>query len=168
MSEFSDKPFIAGTLRGLRAFDVSYSGTLSSIYFRYIWNANINSAACNIATKIKTICPHDNWMGCTCGFYAYTTGRNDLFKLCDPDNCYTTMSSHSRRIGAIIEGWGSVIVGDRGFRAEKARIVAIIFNPAHRFVLDYEYNGVPKFESQEEALRHFPLETVSQVENNVL
>lgn len=52
-------------------------------------------------------------MGCTCGYYAYMDGKSNPHD--SPDN-----------VLAIIEGYGLVTVGNRGFRAEKARLVAMV------------------------------------------
>lgn len=55
---------------------------------------------------------------CSCGFYAYFDGRNDYHE------------SGQGEVEAIIEGYGVCTVGDRGFRASKAKVVALV-TPKH-------------------------------------
>jgi hypothetical protein len=48
---------------------------------------------------------------CSCGFYAYLNGFNEY--------------NHATRVTGVIEGYGETLIGSRGFRAQKARILAI-------------------------------------------
>lgn len=71
---------------------------------------------------------------CTCGFYAYTAPKDGVASL---------FTSHSSRvagsgglnfspkylIAGVMKGYGAVTIGTRGFRAEKADIVALVPNP---------------------------------------
>lgn len=107
-------------------------------------------------------------LDCTCGYYAYLNGR------------YTEHASSHHPMG-IIEGYGVVTIGERGFRASKARLLCLIGSdtPPHidmqeemrRGVLGWgkydgtsyvppglaEEYGVPVFATIEEAIREFPL-----------
>lgn len=51
------------------------------------------------------------YAGCSCGFYAYLNGFNEY--------------NHYTRVTGVIEGYGETLIGSRGFRAQKARILAI-------------------------------------------
>lgn len=141
MSEFSDRPFVAGSVVGLRAFSVDSLGRLTGPSHGGIFKPDENVAQClkrgSFSSAIwemdvqlarlsgrpipprpgssSTATSTDHQVGqvtCSCGFYAYFDGSNTYAK---PD-----------RVTAIIEGYGVCTVGDRGFRAEKARLLAIV------------------------------------------
>lgn len=59
---------------------------------------------------IDNISQHQ-FLGCSCGFYAYYNGYNEYLD--------------SNAIVGIIEGYGETVIGTRGFRSQKARIVAL-------------------------------------------
>lgn len=55
---------------------------------------------------------------CGCGFYGYQEGSNDYYS--------PGMGSTSKgAIGGVFRGYGKVVLGTRGFRAEKAEILAL-------------------------------------------
>lgn len=54
--------------------------------------------------------------GCTCGFYGY----------CTPELIDTTYNSNVWTCCAVVEVWGKVILGTKGFRAEKMRILGVV------------------------------------------
>jgi hypothetical protein len=156
VSDFSDRPFVAGSLIGLRAFAVDDLGRLSGPAFGGIFKPDENVATCggdspygkmnaqlNPALRASwtfTI-PTGTWtpvevddtplsetakapvrskqpphvvagVNCGCGYYAYFNG----------DNTY----AQTDRVSAVVEGYGVCTVGDRGFRASKARLVALV------------------------------------------
>jgi len=119
MSEFSGVPFVAGALYGIRAFDVSPEGTLHSPSATFDWGPDINIAICNRETGLYNrmiISRHKIASGdCTCGFYAYFQTKYDAYWI-------------PGRARAIIKATGTITYGSRGFRCEKARIVAIAFD----------------------------------------
>lgn len=110
--------FCAGTLTGTRSFRVTPSGHLRSLMHPYVWNWDENHAHCfqNIAVP-----PADMAMDCTCGFYAFWDGSNDY--------------RDEGHVNAVVEGYGVVVIGPRGFRAQKTRIVALHIPPP---LPDYE------------------------------
>lgn len=55
---------------------------------------------------------------CGCGFWAYTSGEHIL-------------SVPVPAVLGVVEGWGRMVLGPHGFRAEKARIVALTFPEVH-------------------------------------
>lgn len=140
MSDFSSRPFVAGSLIGLRSFSVDDDGVLvgpaypdpflpgenqaqcySSIGWRVQMRAFERSLARIAGSQIPeplTLVPSEKkghqpgGLRCSCGFYAFFDGSN-TYEL-------------STRVTAIIEGYGVCSVGDRGFRAEKARLVALV------------------------------------------
>lgn len=210
MSDFSDRPFVAGSLVGLRAFAVDRLGRLVGPSYPQIFTPGDNEAECkkdpyvesmyaslrsmqesvyrayytppptpsqpkrsrwHIGGSTASVSPAPNdvplasaavekvkapekpkhslaGLDCHCGFYAYFDGRND-YK--DPD-----------RIAAIIEGFGVCTVGTRGFRASKARLVAIVV-PGKKFPeakfsrVVHNYPDVPLYTSRRKAIEAHPL-----------
>lgn len=151
MTEFSDRPFVAGSLVGLRAFSVDSLGRLTGPRFGGVFKPGENVASCGgdrvltaaLQRRINALTIHHGPRGytvvggqvdvpgaapeprphviggtdCTCGFYAYFDGSNSYAK--------------ADRVTAVIEGYGVCTVGSAGFRAEKARLLAIV-DPAAR------------------------------------
>ncbi len=92
-------------------------------------------------------------VGCACGFYAYFNGTN---KFSDYDGSHT--------ISGIVEGYGMCTVGSQGFRASKARIVALVIDDPttpeeliRHEALRRNYPDVPTVSTELEAVRCFPL-----------
>lgn len=146
MSDFDGREYGVGTVRGVRAFSVDDFGRLKGVQFPSIWTPGENVAKCS-AKKIAAgwtmdlvRSPHGgppvfkndktgelttaplmepahpeghSLKNCSHGFYAFYDGSNDY--------------KSDARISAVVEGYGETLVGSRGFRAEKARIVALCF-----------------------------------------
>lgn len=99
-------------------------------------------------------------LNCQCGFYAYTDGFNDYYS-----------EYKEQRLAAIVEGYGICTTGSRGFRASRARVVALI-EPHRKFANSvgadgrwdrvlHNYPGVAVFASKADALALFPLSAAS-------
>jgi hypothetical protein len=148
---FSERPFVAGTVVGLRSFRLSMNCGCPECMTRspgllaatqgYRWCPGENVAACTPGVGVESPLP-DHRPGtqeCTCGFYAYFGRRNDYVGQCE--------------ITGIIEGYGLVTIGHLGFRAEKARIVALVapfpFEPLREY-------GVPIYPHVLLALAEYP------------
>lgn len=125
--EFDGRPFVAGSLIGIRSFRVDADARLTGVVHEQVWKPDVNEAACllgpygramhQFAEKLRSAGlgprPHAvGGIGCQCGFYAYFKGRNSYM---GPGN-----------VAGIVEGFGVCAVGSRGFRAEKARLVALV------------------------------------------
>lgn len=184
MSDFADRPLVAGSLLGLRSFKVTGEGVLTGVVHQDEWVSGENVARCsgmtaemvkmsyafaqcsfNMAITISKITgkvclqkrpkpprrpelsDHQaGRLGCTCGFYAYFDGG---------DNPH-----HSDgQILGIVEGYGAVTVGSRGFRAEKARIRALVIEPQLSPVVltARMYPEAAIFRTVDQALTEFPL-----------
>jgi hypothetical protein len=94
---------------------------------------------------------------CTCGFYAYVDGSNQYM---ETDFSYR----NTLRVAAVIEGYGVCTVGNRGFRASKARLKALVLplpdNPieGQRLrLVERNYAGVDSFADTLAALSAYPL-----------
>lgn len=183
MSDFSDRPLVAGTIVGLRAFGVDKLGRLIGPSYAQVFAPGENVAECRkederfstrhsfmmgtyadpyfpsfqpssrgrmgVAPKVEPTVKHTpGVVTCSCGFYAYFNGRNDF--------------KEASRVSAIIEGYGVVTMGTEGFRAEKARIVALVepgrkFSDHLRSMLHRNYPDVAFYATKTEALEAHPL-----------
>lgn len=126
-AQFAGLGFAPGVVRGARAFSVDDIGRLAGVVFREAyWMPGVNTAECLKGTA------HDpfNWRRfpnfflpapeqphsfeiCHCGFYGYYDGSNDY------------APRGNALVSGVIEGWGETLIGTRGFRCSKARIVAL-------------------------------------------
>lgn len=132
-SEFSGMGLAIEPVRGVRAFEVDTLGRLTGVTYKSVWRPGENTSECRrlsaddpasvfwlvTASPMPPVLSGDpgetershDMTKCKCGFYAYYDGSSDYHT---PD-----------RINAVVEGWGQTVIGTRGFRAEKARILAL-------------------------------------------
>lgn len=107
--EVSTLKSVMGEIHGYRSFNYK-NGRLTSVVIPYEWEAGENKAICKLNN-------HSNHragsLDCDCGFYAYKKIGGSSYK---------TAST----IQAIVAGRGIVSEGSRGFRAERAEIIALI------------------------------------------
>lgn len=117
----NETPLYPGTLFGSRHFDITGGSIfvrkemppnfLSGVMYSDIWYPGDNQAVCHAWGAVAS--DHQVAMkNCSCGFYAYFSNQEHSFDT-------------SRFIRAVVEAWGRVTVGDKGFRAAKAKIVAV-------------------------------------------
>lgn len=135
MSDFSGKGFAAGVVRGARAFYVDDDQMLTGIVYREQWKPGVNHSECFRYSDKHNLSNYSSqrlallrkihsgeihlFEKCSCGFYAYYDGSNDY--------------ANDATISGVVEGYGEVVIGDRGFRARKTRIAAIhMKRPPHR------------------------------------
>jgi hypothetical protein len=122
-------------VRGFRNFDLSFGyddktrqkyGWLTGCYHKEPWDIGVNTAKCmSFGVNLTWDWDRNHWVGltgeahslegCNCGFYA----------VFDPSKT----GYGSLPISGMIEGWGEVILGPHGFRAQKAKIVALCLPP---------------------------------------
>lgn len=134
--QFAGLPFGLGSLIGTRSFKVSGDGWLYGYIHEHQFNADVNIARClradlacgyrpdaggtHIHSRLcRAVVPCDKDVpnaDCTCGFYAYTDGSLDY-------------GVHVRMISGVIQGFGHVLRGSRGFRCKKARVLALYVPP---------------------------------------
>ncbi|MGN7978247.1 hypothetical protein ACTJJ4_11800 [Microbacterium sp. 22195] len=163
--------FAVGVVRGVRAFNVDKLGRLRGVTFPQVWMPGENQAECKrnerdiyqityravlnlsqggYATPIREPEPEPTkphaMNSCNHGFYAYYDGSNDYH---DPD-----------RVNAVIEGYGETVIGSRGFRCMKARIIAMhIPDTMTEFkarMVARNYPDVAVLESFEQMVAEFP------------
>ena len=170
---------------------------LRSMYCNYVWKPDINLAGClnyqqvrqgyRIRTKEcreththlaelfadgeadgslpECYYEHDKERidpGHSCGFYAYTETA---------DNPY--LGAIDLSVEAVIQGWGRTVIGTKGFRCERARILGLVLPPhegqsyketkgdeTYGAIADSirrTYRKVHAFTSRDAMLRAFPL-----------
>lgn len=137
MKAFDGRPLIVGTIRGVRSWTINSDGRLwPRIYCAGgAWGPEENTAICHhpsmkaataaiaqglthryihLQRFIDRVPTHRvAGLDCECGFYAFFDGSNEYHS--EPDT-----------LAGIIEGHGTVTAGTKGFRAEKAKIVALV------------------------------------------
>lgn len=157
LPDFSLRPFAAGTVTGLRTFSVSPGHQLTGVVHLVSWNPGENDARCirnpfRLA-DYEAVLPEGHriaGLDCTCGFYAYFDDSNDYAA----NRWYG-----SPKVTGIVEAYGTVTIGSRGFRASKARIVAIVQPHDYRVdlaAITVNYPGVPVYATVAEALAAHP------------
>lgn len=172
MSEFSDRPLVAGGVVGLRSFRVDKLGRLTGAVYREVWKPGDNEAVCRKGAAYRDLYSFGGtWqydpdrgvknprhragdIDCGCGFYAFfDRGKNRW---------------HNRhRVRTVIEGWGVTTVGERGFRCERAKIVAFVAPAWWEFgrfrksslpaSVRANYPDIPVYRSTRAALKRHPL-----------
>lgn len=186
--EFTGLGFAPGVVRGVRSFEVDKLGRLTGVIYRKVWTPQENVAVClrdesdmaslyrvmarlssqassssryfqgplgvgaidplsAAAPAPKLVKPPHEYASCGCGFYGYFDGSDDYHG--------------NGRITAVVEGYGETVIGTRGFRAMKARIVALKVATAEvSYPLEQKvrrnYAEVPFFDSFEELVAAFP------------
>lgn len=131
-----------------------------------LWRRGTNTAQCHgrhsvmlhvldqaLATAGLPVPPHTVERWCTCGLYSWRR----------PDR----IRSQQLKVAGVIESWGRVLIGEHGYRAQFARVVAICgprvsLNAARntsptreeRIAVAAQY-GVPYFETLDDAVAHF-------------
>lgn len=113
----NEPDFAVGTVRGIRKWNVLNNGTLRAVSYVTTssggtWQDGQNTAVCFMEKMSNKLGVRHGPVAsprCTCGFYAYYDG---------------TIYAPGRITG-IIEGYGHVTVGTKGFRCEKAIIRAL-------------------------------------------
>ena len=103
-----DAEFAIGTVSGVRVWSLTEDGTLTGQQ-GYAWADGENLALCP-----RGHAPPSGDDYCGCGFYAYWELSGAL-----------VFAPASRPVAGIVEGYGRTMIGDRGFRSAKARIVAL-------------------------------------------
>lgn len=88
----------------------------------------------------------DTLANCPHGFYGYYDGSNDYYR-------------HGYVMG-VVEGYGETVIGTRGFRCMKARIVALRL-PKHvdarlRALVTRNYEGIPVFDTFKAMIAAYP------------
>lgn len=138
---FNGVPYAPGSIKGARTWRVNDNGELFGVSFPVMWSPGENVAKCIRGTTTDgrhqslwnpaPIRDASDWpdvcvpmldSGHKCGFYGYMPESNS-FPMFTYDR--KTDDSECKGVTGIIEGYGHVVTGKRGFRCEKARIIAV-------------------------------------------
>jgi hypothetical protein len=143
--EFASLGFAAGVVRGVRSFLVDELGRLTGVAFKKVWLPGENQAKCYAENRKEFGDFGEHMPDCLCGFYAYYDGSNDY-------------RQSETTITAVVEGYGSTVIGSRGFRCAKARIVALhIPDDVKRSgVVSRNYAEIPQFDTFLRMVKEFP------------
>ena len=156
---FTGPALAAGTVLGVRAFDIDRLGRLRGVAHADVFRPGENVARCRAAgrwtpgssgitwTADETSAHRPGSAECGCGYWAHYDGTHSY--------------ESTLRASAIIEGYGLVTLGTSGFRAGKARLVALV-PPAHlpvaaRVADVYGSAGVPIYRTLADALTEHPV-----------
>ena len=159
--DFTGPALAAGTVLGVRAFDIDRLGRLRGVAHADVFRPGENVARCRAApegrwtpgssgitwTADETSAHRPGSAECGCGYWAHYDGTHSW--------------ESTLRASAIIEGYGLVTLGTSGFRAGKARLVALV-PPAHlpvaaRVADVYGSAGVPIYRTLADALTEHPV-----------
>jgi hypothetical protein len=167
---------VPGVLRGYRHFRLSIAppdGTLMSLNDRVPYAPGFQQAKCTRQTPAWASASGEYQDSshaaprrkCTCGIYGWY----------DPRTIDQGFKRGADRVTAVIEVKGKVVMGEKGFRAQAARVVAIALPPAIHELHDFQeqvdllqsydaalerYDAKP-FRSLGEMARAYPPEDVS-------
>ena len=158
---FTGPALAAGTILGVRAFDIDNLGRLRGVTHADVFRPGENIARCRATPQGRWAHvpggmtwpmdePREHHPGsadCECGYWAHYDGTHSY--------------ESTLRASAIIEGYGLVTLGTSGFRAGKARLVALV-PPAHlpvaaRVADVYGSAGVPIYRTLADALTEHPV-----------
>lgn len=180
--DFGEREFALGSIIGHRAWRVNPDGVLYGVNHGQDWLPGENVAECK-AHPPPDVVPRKGedetyesyndraqaWksshemIACDHGFYAYTDSDHDR------DYYYT----HEPVLVGVVEGYGETLIGTKGFRCMKARILAVSVAPfkgvwtLEPFVIERlrrNYPGVAFFESRLAMLSEFPVGVPSLTE----
>lgn len=189
---------VPGSLLGCRTFRLDQDGDLKSAVQDYFWRGGVNTAICladrtgaralSIALRRAT---YPRWMiqafseqradhsapsdTCSCGFYA----------VWDTYDAWHAMSNHGRfrrwsqedwrylhytAVLAVVEATGRVLLGTKGFRAEKCEVKALLLpdpeeewwltrRRAKKYIekIKANYPGIEIFYSEREMFAAYPV-----------
>ena len=162
-SEFAGLALSLDPVRGVRSFRIAnYGHDLTGVVYKQRWNTGENVAQCRkfetflsaehakfefetpSDTRYQTA-PSDTMLECRHGFYAYYDGSSDFF------------TSSDTMLTGIVNGYGEVLIGTRGFRSMKAEIIALHI-PEKRALVNIRrnYSSIPIFDSLETMVKEFP------------
>lgn len=165
MSDYDGLDFAVGSIRGFRRWKVDMQGALLPVAHSGRWLPGENVAKCKCTPKSGVHAAYDDSVGwkakdevaaewrktapfedMQCGFYAYFDGNDEYGH-----------GASSPNISGVIEAYGEVLIGSKGFRAKKARILALSVAPFDGFwrlddfvvnKIRANYPGVPIFDSE--------------------
>lgn len=114
--EFGGFDLALGKAVGLRRWKLTTDGYLESPMRTYYWEGGENEADCAGIRAFGMSLPWHTFNHCSCGFYALSSKAH--------------LDQYPGPIVGVLEGWGKVVIGAKGWRAEKGAVKAIVLPPA--------------------------------------
>lgn len=160
-------PDLVEEIFAYRLFGLDSCGRLSALRFPQYWKPGENIATCMVESSISTdqstssyyncTVPTPN-LDCTCGFYAfYDSSAEDIHN-------NSTDWPDQMLVRGVIAAYGKVLVGTKGIRAEKARIVAVAPDGASRLrkterwdLMEKLYPDVPAYSKAYKMVASYPI-----------
>jgi hypothetical protein len=139
---------VPGTLRGYRTWRLTLGGHLVSTAMESLWDDGVNEATCFSPLEHPGVAVPD--ARCQCGFYGWYA----------PDDSRIVPSD----VFGVIEASGRIILGTHGFRAERARPVAVVAMRGwvtRDALVQLHARGVEVYFSRTTLLRAYPPDDVS-------
>jgi hypothetical protein len=138
---------VSSGLRGYRCWNWHGPQRLGSVGEFGEWSGITENATCRLPARRQLKygghrAPHES---CTCGIYGWYRPNETRLRTGD--------------VFGVIEASGRIIVGDFGFRAESARIVAVVSEERGWF----ESQGVPVFKDRDALLAAFQPPDIEEV-----
>ena len=155
------RPLVAGSLRGYRTWRLQRRGSsecrdtlpLTSVTRRVVWGPALTASCTPDVMASPALGPTTVLgdhaapaAGCRCGIYGW----------------YDPSDTGMLRAGVfgVVEASGLVVMGERGFRAERARIVAVV-SRNRRLTTACEEAGIAVYRRRRDLVRDFPPEDLS-------
>jgi hypothetical protein len=155
------RPLVAGSLRGYRTWRLQRRGSsasgdplpLTSVTRRVVWGPTLTACCTPDVTASSGQGPaipvgdhRAPAVGCRCGIYGW----------------YDPTDTGILRAGVfgVIEASGLILMGERGFRAERARIVAVV-SRKRRLTEACEQAGIAVYRRRGDLVRDWPPEELS-------
>lgn len=155
-----DAALVPAGLRGYRMWSLEGFEVAATRQRGVSWNGGVLTAECHIGwrprlwlddVEINPVSHEAPAEGCTCGIYGWY--RPDDTRL------------HQGEVFGVIEATGRTLLGDFGFRAEHARVVALVAPDDARggFAAHWAVRGVRVFATREQLVAAFPPEDVTDL-----
>lgn len=153
--------FMAGTIRGLRAFRLDGNGFLTGVSWQAPWHVGENLAQCfrnQPSSVTQPQPPHDLNDECPCGFYSYFAEQHA-----------NSWDGKFNTVVGVVEGYGRCIIGANGMRTSKARILALAYRttllapPAAEARVRavsaamFRYRDIPSYTNEADMLADWPV-----------
>jgi hypothetical protein len=104
----ADKELVVGEIVGARVWSVDRLGRLIGVTYGEVLKPGDNPGTCGAKREGE---PGHSLANCSCGYHAYFAGQQLEF---------------GGEVGGIIAGSGETVVGTKGFRSKRARLVALV------------------------------------------
>lgn len=162
-----------GHILGIRGFKLDTMGRLTGYAYPVVWTPGENVSVCR---RKKVICSNNSYSN-----YHDHTSRCYTIDPCDGkiEDCvhgfwayFDDFDTQAEKIAktsysAVIRGYGRTVIGDKGFRSEKAEILAVsipftyVDSPTPRAMVRRNYPDIKVFDTKSEMLQSYPAQDLT-------